>query len=64
MLTSLEIERYKQAFHENDIDGELLRRLTDNDLKDIGVSSLGHRRNLLEAIEGRFGVALSVTRRA
>jgi len=33
-----------------DIDGELLRRLTGDDLKDIGVASLGHRKKLLEAI--------------
>jgi hypothetical protein len=37
--------------HENDIEGELLRGLTDDDLKDIGIASLGHRRKLLQAIE-------------
>ena len=38
------------AFRENDVDAELLLDLTADDLKDIGVNSLGHRRRLLEAI--------------
>src|SRR5271167_224085 len=37
-------------FRANDIDGEMLRRLTSDDLKDIGVASFGHRKKLLEAI--------------
>jgi hypothetical protein len=37
-------------FRANDIDSELLRRLTNDDLKDMGVVSLGHRKKLLEAI--------------
>ena len=37
-------------FRANDIDGELLGRLTNDDLKDIGVASFGHRKKLLEAI--------------
>jgi class 3 adenylate cyclase len=37
-------------FRANDIDIELLRRLTNDDLKDIGVASFGHRKKLLEAI--------------
>jgi class 3 adenylate cyclase/predicted ATPase len=49
-LAGLGLERYKQAFHDNDIDGELLRNLTGDDLKDMGVGSVGHRRKLLEAI--------------
>ena len=49
-LRTLGFERYEAAFRENDVDAELLLGLTDNDLKDIGVNSLGHRRRLLEAI--------------
>jgi class 3 adenylate cyclase len=49
-LRELGFERYEAAFRENDVDAELLLGLTDNDLKDIGVNSLGHRRRLLEAI--------------
>ena len=49
-LRALGLERYEAAFRENDVDAGLLLGLTDNDLKDIGVNSLGHRRRLLEAI--------------
>jgi len=34
----------------NDIDGEVLRRLTADDLRELGVASIGHRRRLLDAI--------------
>jgi hypothetical protein len=37
-------------FRANDIDIELLGRLTNDDLKDIGVASFGHRKKMLEAI--------------
>jgi class 3 adenylate cyclase len=50
-LRSLGLERYAQAFCDNDVDAGLLPSLTADDLKDIGVSSVGHRRKLLEAIE-------------
>ena len=49
-LSGLGLDQYKQAFIDNDIDGEFLRKLTNDDLKDIGVASVGHRRKLLEAI--------------
>ena len=51
-LRALGFERYQAAFRENDVDAELLLGLTDDDLKDIGVNSLGHRRRLLDAIAG------------
>jgi hypothetical protein len=38
------------TFRANDIDGELLGRLTSDDLKEIGVASFGHRKKLLDAI--------------
>ena len=40
----------REMFRANDIDIELLGRLTNDDLKDIGVASFGHRKKLLEAI--------------
>jgi class 3 adenylate cyclase/predicted ATPase len=49
-LRSLGFGRYEAAFRENDIDDTLLPRLTAEDLKELGVSSLGHRRKLLDAI--------------
>jgi hypothetical protein len=38
------------AFAENNINFAILPDLTDQDLKEIGVASLGHRRQLLRAI--------------
>ena len=49
-LRGIGLAQYAEMFRANDIDGELLSRLTNDDLKDIGVASLGHRKKLLEAI--------------
>jgi SAM domain (Sterile alpha motif) len=40
-LRSLGLGRYEANFRENRIDADLLPRLTDAGLKDIGVSALG-----------------------
>jgi class 3 adenylate cyclase/predicted ATPase len=48
-LKELGLSEYAQRFAENDVDISVLRHLTDQDLKDIGVS-LGHRRKMLAAI--------------
>ena len=45
-LKKLGIPEYAQRFAENDIDTSVLRHLTDQDLKELGVS-LGHRRKML-----------------
>ena len=42
--------RHQLAFRANAIDGEVLPKLTSEDLKEIGVVAIGHRRKLLEAI--------------
>ncbi|MFL5288517.1 MAG: AAA family ATPase [Rhodopila sp.] len=49
-LRSLGLEQYEAAFRENDVDAALLPNLTADDLKDIGIASVGHRRQLLIAI--------------
>ena len=49
-LRRIGLAQYAEMFRANDIDGELLRRLTNDDLKDVGVASFGHRKKLLEAI--------------
>src|SRR6202048_2980687 len=49
-LQDLGLERYVPAFHDNDVDAEVLRKLTADDLISIGVTSVGHRRKLLDAI--------------
>jgi hypothetical protein len=49
-LRSLGLERYEGAFRENDIDETVLTNLTAEDLKELGVTAIGHRRKLLDAI--------------
>ncbi len=49
-LLSLGLQQYEEAFRENSIDDALLPSLTIEDLKDIGVKNVGHRRKLLNAI--------------
>jgi len=49
-LRSLGLEQYEPAFREHRIDGAILRSLVAEDLKDIGVNLVGHRRKLLDAI--------------
>jgi class 3 adenylate cyclase/predicted ATPase len=49
-LRGLGLEQYASAFRENDIDGEILLRLTAEDLRELGIASIGHRRRLLDAI--------------
>jgi hypothetical protein len=41
-LTSLGLSEYTDCFVENHIDESIIRELTDQDLKDLGVMSLGH----------------------
>src|SRR6201996_1503513 len=57
-LRELGLEQYEAAFHENDVDTEMLPTLTDEELKNIGVSSLRHRRRLLEAIAALRSTAM------
>ena len=56
-LQDLGLERYVPAFRDNDIDAEVLPKLTAEDLISIGVTSVGHRRKLLDAIAG-LGMAV------
>src|SRR5262252_669844 len=49
-LRSLGLEEYEAAFRENKIDERVLPNLTQEDLKEIGVGPVGHRRILLGAI--------------
>jgi class 3 adenylate cyclase/predicted ATPase len=49
-LRSLGLGRYEAAFRENEIDETVLPSLTAEDLKDLGVSIVGHRRKILDAI--------------
>jgi len=49
-LHSLGMQRYEEAFRANEIGAEVLPSLTAEDLKDLGVTLVGHRRRLLDAI--------------
>ena len=49
-LRSLGLGKYEALFHENDIDEKVLPTLTAEDLKELGVTSFGHRRKLVDAI--------------
>jgi len=49
-LKNLGLEQYETAFRDNAIDRDLLPSLTAEDLRDLGVSIVGHRRRLLDAI--------------
>lgn len=49
-LQQLGLAQYGPVFRDNDVDLHLLLRLSDADLRDIGVASLGHRRRLLSAV--------------
>ena len=49
-LRGLGLGQYEEKFRDNKIDADLLPQLTVDDLKDIGVSVVGDRRRLLDAI--------------
>ena len=55
-LEGIGFGNYADAFEENCVDGEVLAHLTSDDLRDIGVFAVGHRRKLLRAIEKLAGV--------
>jgi predicted ATPase/class 3 adenylate cyclase len=59
-LKKLGMSGYAQRFADNDIDASVLPELTDQDLKDLGVS-LGHRRKMLRAIRDLGGALVAVT---
>ena len=49
-LSALGLEQYEAAFRENAIDGAVLPTLTADDLRELGVAAIGHRRRLMNAI--------------
>ena len=49
-LKGIGFERYEAAFRDNGIDEQVLPHLTVEDLKEIGVATVGERRKLLAAI--------------
>jgi class 3 adenylate cyclase/tetratricopeptide (TPR) repeat protein len=51
-LRDLGLQSYEQAFLDHGVDLDVLCRLTAEDLKEIGVSAVGHRRKILDAVGG------------
>ena len=49
-LRGLGLGQYEAAFRQNEIDETILPNLTAEDLKDLGVGIVGHRREILDAI--------------
>jgi SAM domain (Sterile alpha motif) len=62
-LRSLGLERYEAAFRENEIGDTILPKLTAEDLKELGVGPVGHRRKLLDAIAALRCLTRTRTRR-
>ena len=50
-LGNLGLGQYEAAFRDNAVDGAVLPKLTLDDLKDLGVAVVGHRRKIMSAIE-------------
>lgn len=51
-LEGLELGQYVETFEENNIDLDIALDLSDQDLKDLRVTSMGHRKRLLRADSG------------
>lgn len=49
-LAGMNLQYYESVFQANDIGVALLPQITADDLRDIGITSVGHRRLLLQAI--------------
>ena len=57
-LRGLGLQQYEGASRRNAIDAAVLRDLTADDIRELGVTAIGHRRKLLAAI-----AALAAARR-
>ncbi len=49
-LRSLGLGQYEDVFDDNGVDGAVLPKLTADDLKEMGIAGVGHRRKILSAI--------------
>ena len=50
-LRSLGLGQYEEVFRDNGVDAAVLPKLTADDLKELGVAGVGHRRKIISAIE-------------
>src|SRR5438309_901213 len=60
-LNRLGLQQYEPAFRDNRIEADVLPSLTAEDLKDLGVTLVGDRRRLLDAIAALRPAALTAT---
>src|SRR5262245_57232158 len=60
-LRRLGLEQYEAVFRDNEIDDTVLPNLTAEDLKELGVGLVGHRRKLLDAIAALRAEAIAPT---
>jgi len=58
-LDTLGLGRYADNFAEHEVGLDLLPELGDADLKEMGISALGHRKTLLKSIAESNGFHLS-----
>ncbi len=49
-LRGLGLQAYEEAFRDHGVELDVLPHLTADDLKEIGVSAVGHRRKILDAV--------------
>jgi class 3 adenylate cyclase len=61
-FTRLGLPQYAQLLLDNDVDLEILATLSEADLHELGISSFGHRRKILSAIDARRPSAAAVAR--
>ena len=55
ILAKLGLSQYEPLFEQHAIGDDLLPSLTSDDLREIGVTPLGHRKNILAAIKDLAG---------
>ena len=57
VLASLGLERFAETFKNNDIDIDMLRSLSDDDLRELGIESMGARKKIVAAVAALAGTA-------
>ena len=50
-LEQLGLSQYAEVFQRNEIEWDQLPKLTNDDLKELGINALGHRKKILESVE-------------
>ena len=63
ILDAMNLSRYKERFIEEQVDGELLVSLGEEELKELGVESSLHRLRLLKLIKGSYSAEELLKRR-